>query len=124
MPRERVYSTRDMVEMLGQFGIERGEAIMLLRAQDMPALKRRLKEGWRKLAFKLHPDRGGDGEKFKQLSALYDALGQIQPVAEPAATLLGPFGVTVVTVSFGGSTVYHRPTWNSGTGWGSGTGSW
>jgi len=45
MPRERVYSTRDMVEMLGQFGIERGEAIMLLRAQDMPALKRRLKEG-------------------------------------------------------------------------------
>jgi len=124
MPRERVYSTRDMVEMLGQFGIERGEAIMLLRAQDMPALKRRLKEGWRKLAFKLHPDRGGDGEKFKQLSALYDALGQIQPVAEPV--MQSPFGpgVEVVTVVYDGSVLYQHTNWNSGTGWGSGTGSW
>lgn len=116
MSRERIYTAREIVGMLGQFGIGAEEAVALLRTQDLQTLKKRLKEGWHKLAFRLHPDRGGDGEAFKRLSVLYDSLEKIQPVAAPPATLLGPFGVTVVTVSFDGSTVYHRPTWNTGTG--------
>jgi hypothetical protein len=107
-----------MVEMLGQFGIEKAEALTLLRAQDVSMLRQRLKEGWHKLAFKLHPDRGGDGEAFKKLSALYDLLEKIQPVAVPVVqqSIFGP-GVEVVTVSFDGSTIYHQGTWNSGTGY-------
>lgn len=117
MPRERIFSVHEVIGMLGQFGIGREEAIALLRAQDMPALQKRLKEGWHKLAFQLHPDRGGDGEEFKRLSALYDALEKIQPVREPVARPTFWPGVTVVTVSFDGSSIYHQGTWNTGTGY-------
>jgi hypothetical protein len=111
MPQERIYSAQKIVEALGQFGIEPKEAVALLHAQDMPALQRRLKEEWHKLAFRLHPDRGGDEAAFKRLSALYDALEKLRPVRVAAPQPMD-FGVVVV-VGFDGATIYHRPIWGS-----------
>lgn len=125
MPRGKIYSAGDIVRMLARFGIEPAEAQRLLISRDMPALKKRLKECWHKIAFDLHPDRGGDAEQFKEMSALYVLLRTLCP-AEPPPVRGGiydgsPVHVTVTFAhgfGFGGfAGVTTTQTWNSGSGY-------
>ena len=50
-----------------------------------------IKKAFHKLALKNHPDRGGDAEKFKEMSAAYDVLSD--PDKRQRYDQLGPAGV-------------------------------
>ena len=50
-----------------------------------------IKKAFHKLALKNHPDRGGDAEKFKEMSAAYDVLSD--PDKRERYDQLGPAGV-------------------------------
>jgi DnaJ family protein A protein 2 len=41
-----------------------------------------IRKAYRKLAVKHHPDKGGDAEKFKEVSAAYEALTNPQPTSQ------------------------------------------
>lgn len=41
-----------------------------------------IKSAFRKLAHKHHPDKGGDAEKFKQISAAYNAIKDKKPAPQ------------------------------------------
>jgi hypothetical protein len=55
---------------------------------------------YRRLAFELHPDRGGDPEKFKEISALWDKLQKIElkPVPQVRRVSIVTRGMPFVTV--------------------------
>ena len=45
---------------------------------DRNASPEQIKSAYRKLAMQNHPDKGGDAEKFKEIAAAYDVLGDEQ----------------------------------------------
>lgn len=55
------------------------------------ASQKEIKKAFHKLALKNHPDRGGDAEKFKEMSAAYDILSD--PDKRQRYDQLGPAGV-------------------------------
>lgn len=110
--RERYLSGAEVIGMLAQLGIPEGESVALLQAQDIPALKGRIKKAWHARAFTLHPDRGGDAEEFKRLAAIYSMLQKVHWVqAAPRPPRMGgifdgsPVRIEVV-FSGGGWTTY------------------
>ena len=48
---------------------------------DRNASQEEIKKAYRKLAQKHHPDKGGDAEMFKKISASYDTLSDPQKKA-------------------------------------------
>jgi molecular chaperone DnaJ len=64
---------------------------------DKSASKAEIKKAYRNLAKKHHPDKGGDAEKFKKISAAYDVLGNDQKKAQ-----YDQFGSAGPTGGFGG----------------------
>lgn len=68
--------------------------------------KESAKRNYRKLAFKLHPDRGGDETEFKKLNALWSTLEKVRPVLrspQPVAQVIivgpSPFHSSDTTTS-------------------------
>ena len=51
-----------------------------------------IKKAYRKLASKHHPDKGGDQQRFKDISVAYDTLSNPQKKAEYDAQRNNPFG--------------------------------
>jgi DnaJ-class molecular chaperone len=52
------------------------------------ASKEEIKKAYRKLSLKHHPDRGGDSEKFKELSSAYDQI--TNPDKNPSGPTINP----------------------------------
>ena len=89
-------------------------------------MKSRVRKRWKQLQFEVHPDRGGDEEKFKLLSNVVEFIGDLElergPVQPPvrrvvvrqgfvnvsnttgsaATTGFGGGGAPTVTIIFGG----------------------
>lgn len=51
---------------------------------DRGASPEEVKKAYRKLAVRHHPDKGGDAEKFKEISAAYEAITNPQPNMGPS----------------------------------------
>lgn len=58
------------------------------------ASKEEIKKAFHKLAHQHHPDKGGDPEKFKQISAAYAAVKD-RPVQRPQVWTTSTGGVTI-----------------------------
>ena len=78
------------------------EAVKILEA-----LKEEAKQAWRKIAFKLHPDRGGDEDEFKRVKESYDLIVELHAGPPPRPRPRPMWGPTVVihmNFGCGGST--------------------
>lgn len=87
------------------------------------ALKGAIRKSFRKAAFDLHPDRGGDEEAFKRLNAIMQAVEAMEAYRQPPRPTPRPHPqvrVTVVTHHYGGGT----GTTTSTGGWGEWSGAW
>ncbi len=63
-----------------------------------------IRKAYRKLSKKLHPDSGGDEEKFKEVSAAYDVIGDADKRKEyDEVRRLGPVGVGFAGAGGGGN---------------------
>lgn len=120
--RERLVPAGIVIAMIKEFGLDEEEIVSLLYAQDMPTLKKRIKERWHQLAFQLHPDRGGDENAFKRLSAIYTDVMQLQPAAPPRIEVQQPV-INWVEVRIYGAAGGYTNTASTGT-WTTGNGFW
>ncbi len=81
--------------------------------QKLADYKACVRRAWKKRAFELHPDRGGDAEQFKRMSATVDVVQALtlrarrRPVHYPIVTMAGGSDTTSTTdMTFGsGATV-------------------
>ena len=74
-------------------------------------VKKEAKANWRTMAFKLHPDRGGDVEEFKRMSGLWTELSGLKvqfqaPMPKPqivwrTVSTYGPYGPSTSTTTTG-----------------------
>lgn len=72
-------------------------------AKRLEELKEEAKKAWRKLAFDLHPDRGGDEERFKKVAAYHEMIEGLQAGPPPRPRpmpMQGP--MIVINMNFGG----------------------
>jgi len=81
---------------------------------DPSASEDEIKKAYRKLAMKYHPDKGGDEEKFKQISEAYSILTDPEKKREYEASQRGPqfggFGFEDIFESFFGGRRQQRRT--------------
>jgi len=71
------------------FDVPMEHIVAMKQAQNIEIAKRLLdeakliaKKNWHKKAFKLHPDRGGDEDKLKELNSFYDYVKDIEVVIQ------------------------------------------
>lgn len=71
------------------------------------ATREEVKRAFHKLAHQHHPDKGGDAEKFKQISAAYAQVKDLQP--QPAQHTSQ--NATHITYTYGHHTVVNITFW-------------
>lgn len=82
--------------------------------ENLDKLKEEAKRCWKRAAFELHPDRGGDAEEFKQALAQHETL---QALRLPSPHMLRPRQVRQsVVVIHVGYTGYSTTTSYTSTG--------
>lgn len=64
------------------------------------ASKEEIKKAFHKLAMKHHPDRGGDTEKFKQISGAYAAIKDRKPQQTNSQTFTYSQGGVTITYTW------------------------
>lgn len=104
------------------FGIDLPKRIVEAKDQsaEWETIKLDVKAKYRELAKAGHPDHGGDEEKWKEITAAYNAVQDLVfRCRRPIRPMVGPFapGITVRFYSglAYGSTIYTSTT--SSTGW-------
>jgi hypothetical protein len=116
------FRTPELAEVAARLGVTEAALAACVQAssldqarQNLDAFRDRVKAAWRKLAFELHPDRGGDAEAFKKLAGAWAEiekfLGALQVDNRPPAPPPPP--VRVVFVGFGGG--FHPFSTGTGT---------
>lgn len=92
--------------------------------KTLEVLKGEAKQAWRKLAFDLHPDRGGDENEFKKVKESYDLIVELHAGPPPRPKPRPVWGPTVVIhmnfsggVATGGYSSSSTSTYTSTGGW-------